>query len=203
MPQPTTPPETSKREAIIEAALELFSEHTFEGARVPLIAERAGVGAGTIYRYFDSKEALVNAVYRHWKRELVTTLLAEVDDTTPPRALVTAFWRAMWRFATEHPRAFSFLETHHHASYLDDESRAVGASVGAAIGQHIVRAQRQGALRDIEPGMLMALVFGAFTGIVKASGDAGLPQDPALIDSTAAAAWAMVARPEHTHAEQI
>ncbi|MGN6106845.1 MAG: helix-turn-helix domain-containing protein, partial [Kofleriaceae bacterium] len=53
-----------KREAIIAAALELFVERGFFGTAVPEIAERAGVGAGTIYRYFESNEALVNAIYR-------------------------------------------------------------------------------------------------------------------------------------------
>src|SRR5690606_27876447 len=54
---------TDKREAILHAALELFVERGFWGTAVPEIAEKAGVGAGTIYRYFESKEALVNALY--------------------------------------------------------------------------------------------------------------------------------------------
>src|SRR5215510_1707077 len=58
-----------KREAIMNAALELFVERGFFGTIVPEIADRAGVGAGTIYRYFDSKEALVNAIYREPKLE--------------------------------------------------------------------------------------------------------------------------------------
>jgi len=43
-----------KRETILAAALELFVERGFYGTAVPEIAERAGVGAGTIYRYFES-----------------------------------------------------------------------------------------------------------------------------------------------------
>jgi AcrR family transcriptional regulator len=35
-----------------------------------MIAERAGVGAGTIYRYFPSKESFANAVYRDCKLSL-------------------------------------------------------------------------------------------------------------------------------------
>ena len=46
-----------KREAVLGAALELFVERGFHGTTVPEIAERAGVGAGTIYRHFASKEA--------------------------------------------------------------------------------------------------------------------------------------------------
>lgn len=51
-------PAADKREAILAAALDLFAERTFEGTPVPLIAERAGVATGTIYRYFESKETL-------------------------------------------------------------------------------------------------------------------------------------------------
>ena len=72
---PTRPSQTlavkkhggDKREAITAAALELFVERGFYGTAVPEIADLAGVGAGTIYRYFESKEALVNAIYREQK----------------------------------------------------------------------------------------------------------------------------------------
>ena len=41
---------SEKRAAIIQATLELVSEHGFHGCPVALVAERAGVAAGTIYR---------------------------------------------------------------------------------------------------------------------------------------------------------
>jgi len=59
---------TDKREAIMGAALDLFVERGFHGTAVPEIAQAAGVGAGTIYRYFEHKEALVNALYRPEKQ---------------------------------------------------------------------------------------------------------------------------------------
>lgn len=186
--------DSAKRDAILSAALDLFSRETFEGARVPAIADAAGVGAGTIYRYFDSKEALVNALYRHWKGALAAALLDAADESMPPRALVGAFWRRLWRFASDNPQAFAFLETHHHAPYLDAESRAAGERIGAGMRGYIIRAQATGELRDLDPEMLAALVFGAFTGIVKATAATGLPQDERLITATEAAAWALVAK---------
>ena len=59
-----------KREAILAAATELFVERGFHGTTVPEIAERAGVGAGTIYRHFASKEAVVNELFRLHKQAL-------------------------------------------------------------------------------------------------------------------------------------
>jgi AcrR family transcriptional regulator len=47
-----------RREAILAAALEEFSGHGFEAARLEDVAKRAGVAKGTIYLYFADKEAL-------------------------------------------------------------------------------------------------------------------------------------------------
>ena len=54
---------TDKREDILRAALELIAEHGFHGAPMAMIAERAGVGAGTIYRYFENKDVLIAELY--------------------------------------------------------------------------------------------------------------------------------------------
>jgi AcrR family transcriptional regulator len=47
-----------KRLAILEQAIRIFAELGFRGSDVQVIADRAGVGKGTIYRYFGSKEDL-------------------------------------------------------------------------------------------------------------------------------------------------
>ena len=49
------------REAVIKAAEEVFAEQGIE-AGIPEIAERAGVGKGTVYRNFETKDDLVSAV---------------------------------------------------------------------------------------------------------------------------------------------
>jgi AcrR family transcriptional regulator len=49
---------------IVDAALALFAEKGFAAARLDEVAARAGIAKGTIYLYFDSKEALFEAVVR-------------------------------------------------------------------------------------------------------------------------------------------
>jgi AcrR family transcriptional regulator len=183
---------SSKREAILDAALALFCELTFDGTPVPLVAERANVGAGTIYRYFDSKEALVNAVYQRWKTEMKRALIDEAPRGTSAREEFRHYWRGLWRFATEHRLAFAFLEMHHHAPYLDAESHAVGAELAAGTLAFVERAQAAGAIRRMQPHVLIALVFGAFTGLVKASAAAGTPIDEPTIVATEDAVWEMI-----------
>src|SRR5688572_15130325 len=106
-----------KREDILDAALGLFAERGFHGTAMPDIA------AGTFYRHFVSKEALVNELYQRSKQALLAALL----DNVPADSLRAQFHHLWWSlvgFAREQPRAFAFLELHHHGSYLDAESRA-------------------------------------------------------------------------------
>ncbi len=55
---------SERLQAILAAALEEFFEQGFAAARLDFIAERAGVGKGTVYLYFDSKEALFEEAAR-------------------------------------------------------------------------------------------------------------------------------------------
>jgi len=54
----------AKRQAILDAALDEFSARGFAAARMDDVAERAGVGKGTIYLYFQDKEALFQELVR-------------------------------------------------------------------------------------------------------------------------------------------
>src|SRR5215470_12938535 len=87
-----------KREAILSAALELFVARGFYGVAVPEIAERAGVGAGTIYRYFESKEALVNAIYREQKQAFGAVTISDFPASAPTREQFHTLWNRMASF---------------------------------------------------------------------------------------------------------
>src|SRR5262245_43353 len=116
---------SDKREAILDAALELFADRGFHGTAVPLVAERANVGAGTIYRYFESKEALVNTLFQREKSRLGAAIINNFPWKEPPRAQFEHFWTRMVAYANDHRVAMRFLELHHHGPYLDERSRQV------------------------------------------------------------------------------
>ena len=81
------------REAILTAATDMFSAH---GANAPLedVARQAGVGIGTLYRHFPTREDLVFAVYKREVDRLcaaVPELLAEYDAATATREWMLRF----------------------------------------------------------------------------------------------------------------
>jgi TetR/AcrR family transcriptional regulator, repressor of fatR-cypB operon len=186
---PAVPVETGKRQAILDAALDLFAERGFHGTAVPLVAERAGVGAGTVYRYFDSKEALVNELFQFWKHELGRALLYEFPVGAPMQEQFHEVWTRLHRFAAVHPKAVAFLELHHHRDYLDARSRAVEDAVLLPLYQFVGSAQERGDIKPVPAEVLMAMVYGTFTALLRASSEKRLTLTPALLDAAETALW--------------
>jgi AcrR family transcriptional regulator len=158
---------SDKREAIMQAALELFVERGFFGTAVPEIADRAGVGAGTIYRYFESKEALVNAIYREEKVRFAHLVVDDFPAAAATREQFRTLWTRMARYAVTHPQSLMFLELHHHARYLDDQSRAVEQRMLDLFIAVVSNAQRRGELKAGSPRLVIGLVMGAFVGVIR------------------------------------
>jgi AcrR family transcriptional regulator len=173
-----------KGEAILGAALDLFVERGFHGTSVPSVAERAGVAAGTIYHYFDSKEALVNAVFKRWKADISARVLADFPFDRPPREQFRTVWERMADFAIAHPKELAFLELHHHASYLDQESRDIEHQIVDFGIEMVKRAQAAEALKPLAAPLLMEFANGAFLGVFRAALEGRLPLDkPMLMDA--------------------
>jgi TetR/AcrR family transcriptional regulator, repressor of fatR-cypB operon len=170
---------TDKRDAIMTAALELFVERGFFGTAVPEIADKAGVGAGTIYRYFESKEALVNALYRQEKQKFAERVINEFPTAKTARELFRTMWMRMAKFAVETPKPFIFMELHHHASYLDAESRALEARMLDLFTNVVTAAQARGELKAGPPRLLMAMVMGAFVGVIRSCVEVDQPLEDA------------------------
>lgn len=185
-----------KRRIILDAALVAFAERGYHGTAVPEVAEVAGVGTGTLYRYFSSKEALVNEVYRDAKQRLRSALLDGAPELELRRADTAQTWFAeLWRrlgtFAKAQPEAFRFLEMQDHVAYLDHASREVELSVLAPLwmaGKKL-RARADGATVDV----LIALLWGAFVGLFKAQRLGYLRLDDKQLEQAGAACWRMIA----------
>jgi TetR/AcrR family transcriptional regulator, repressor of fatR-cypB operon len=182
-----------KRTRLLEAALDLFESRGFDGVAVPEIAARAGVATGTVYRYFPSKEALVNALYRHWKETYNRFVLAPLPPGLPPRDQFSAYWQRMMLFARSHPQAARFMDLHHHGAYLDDESKTVGRAYLEVAQAFFAQARAQGAIREIDPVLVVAMMWGAATGLVKFAGQGALAFDDAAAAQMQKALWRAIA----------
>jgi len=161
------PGDEDARERIVQAALAAFAERGFHGTSIPEIAVAARVGVASIYRRFEGKEHLVNAVFRETKGRLRDALLLGLDLGAAPRALFLDVWARLIRFQRAEPLAFQFLEMQDHVPYLDGESRAVERSLLEPLLASARAASSEGS-SALSPSVVMAMIWGAFVGLTKA-----------------------------------
>lgn len=187
------PDRPDRRESILEAALQCFVERGFHGTAIPQIAEKANIAAGTIYHYFDSKEALVNALYRTWKAAIAQRVFTAFPQAAPVRTQFQVMWNEMVAFAVTSSTAFAFIELHNHASYLDAESLAIDRNVKEFARTMIQRAQTEGLVKPLDAYVLMELVFGAFVGMMRAHWEGRIELSDEVIAAAEQACWDAVA----------
>jgi AcrR family transcriptional regulator len=78
----------ARREAILEAALDEFSARGFAAARLEDVARRAGVAKGTIYLYFDDKEALFQELVRFQIGPVMSAFETVLASPLPLKSLI-------------------------------------------------------------------------------------------------------------------
>jgi TetR/AcrR family transcriptional regulator, repressor of fatR-cypB operon len=187
-----------KRRRILDAALAVFASRGYHGTAVPEVADAAKVGTGTLYRYFATKEALVNEVYRDAKARLRAALLGGPTFAGPPgEAWFMTAWARLIAFARTEPAAFQFLEMQDHAPYLDRKSREVELSVLAPLwlaGKQL-RSKAAKAKDGLPVDVLIALVWGAFVGLVKADRLGYLRLDDKTLMRAGAVCWRVISEP--------
>ena len=177
----------------MDAALHCFVERGFHGTAIPQIAEKANIAAGTIYHYFDSKEALVNALYRTWKAAIAKRVFTAFPQGAPVRTQFAVMWNEMFAFARSASTAFAFIELHNHASYLDAESLAIDRNVKDFSLMMIKRAQSEGLVKPLDAYVLMELVFGAFVGMMRAHWEGRIELSDEVIRGAEQACWDAIA----------
>jgi AcrR family transcriptional regulator len=149
------------RQLLLEAAKAGFSD---VGLDVSLeeIARRAGVGIGTLYRHFPSREAVVEAVYRREVEQLVEAVPHLLETAPAGEALhqwmhLFVNYIATKRMIAPSLGAKAASASTAHASPLELITRAISTLVKAAVRSGDVR-------KDIEPTDLLRALVGVSYG---------------------------------------
>jgi len=108
---------SDKREAIAKAALELIAEHGFHGAPMTMIADKAGVGAGTIYRYFESKDVLITELYRELEEKFLLVLKKNYSTTKPIRERYLHTLATLLKYFIANPLYFRYMEQYMYSPF--------------------------------------------------------------------------------------
>jgi AcrR family transcriptional regulator len=186
----------STRKKLLRAALELFTGEGFLASTTPIIAERAGVAEGTIYRHFPSKEHLLNEVFRgtqRWAVGVVKELDADRSLKAPDRLQRIA--RRFVETADRDPAAARMLLRQRDARFLDPQSRDAAREFREALQQVVAAGKADGMVRagPAELWTSVWLVVLAFI-IERVSAREWTAEQP-QVGQAIEAAWSAIAAP--------
>lgn len=155
-------------ECLLTAAAAAFTEHG-PNASLDDIARRAGVGIGTLYRHFPTRQALVEAVYRSNIDALSAEAEGQLGARDPDDAL--AAWLRSVLVHNLKQRCLKEALMNDYASEVHASCKPRMLAAGAAL---LARAQRAGAVRpDLAISELLRLVYGIALATEKAPDSAG------------------------------
>jgi AcrR family transcriptional regulator len=145
------------RERVLEAAKTVFSQGG-PAASLEAVAKTAGVGIGTLYRHFPTREALFEAVYRREVEQLVA-LAEDLHGDAPPVEALRRWLHANVEFiATKKGMSAALAIAIHGGSEL---TRYSLDRLGQALGALLQRAVASGEIRgDISPEDLLRTIVG-------------------------------------------
>lgn len=146
------------RERILEVAKKAFTRYGAE-ASLDEIASQAGVGAGTLYRHFPTRDVLIEAVYRD-EVEKLAAAERTFSETMPPIEALRA-WMLLFvdHVAAKHIIAPALNSVAGGASKLYEGSRDL---IQSAFGALVKRAVKSGDIRrDVEPWDLLRALIGS------------------------------------------
>ena len=145
------------RERILEVAKSAFTRHG-AGASLDEIAKQAGVGAGTLYRHFPTRDALIEAVYRSEVEKLAAAAHGFAVAMSPVEALRAWLLLFVDYIAAKHIIAPALNSVAGGPSRLYEGSRSM---VQGAIDELVKRAKKSGDVRrDVDASDLLRAVIG-------------------------------------------
>ena len=178
-----------KRQAIMEAALDLFVELGFHGAPTSLIAKRAGVGVGTIYRYFQSKEELIHRIYDDLHGRFSQRFTAEFDSTAPLQERFVYLIGRILTFFIESPRGFIFLEKYHFSPFAVAEQQEIPEEEHNLVRRLVWEGRDAGVFKDTDVPVLLCIAIGPVISLAKEHIAGRLNIDDSTILITTQACW--------------
>jgi TetR/AcrR family transcriptional regulator, fatty acid metabolism regulator protein len=159
--------QADRRRQILEAAVKVFAQKGFHASRVGDIAEEAGIAYGLVYHYFESKEDLLETIFRTTWTEMLARV-HEVEEAKIPAAeavrQVTALILRTWRRDPDLVRVLVREVTRNQ--HVQREVEEITSAMEAL--ERIVRnGQESGEFRtDLDPRLAAAIFYGALEEVL-------------------------------------
>lgn len=157
-----------KKGRIVEAAMDIFAERPYDQVKVEDIAERAGVGKGTIYEYFVSKEELFAAILEAGFQQYFVTLVAAAALPMSANAKLEAVFRQHLAFISQHAAAARIIIGERPATRPELREAMVDRymRLGSFLEELLQEGIAAGVFRPVDTAVVAQAIIGMFSTLL-------------------------------------
>jgi len=156
----------TKREIILNAALELLVKKGVHNTPMSEIAKAAGTGMGTIYNYFPTKEILINEIYIDIK-QLEETLFMKVNTDQPIITVFENYMTSIIEFFIHNQSYFNFLLQLEASPIITKKNKEEGSKSVEMMAQVLKDGQHNKIVKNIDIDEILVFIGGAITSYLK------------------------------------
>ncbi|WP_282038506.1 TetR/AcrR family transcriptional regulator [Saccharicrinis aurantiacus] len=149
----------SKKELIVDAAIELITQNGIHNTPMSAIAKKAGTGIGTIYNYFRNKDILINYIYVSIKKE-EEYIYNAFDPNMAIKTQFETYFIATIDFFKSEPNYFKFMEQLQASPLITPDSKAEGEKAIKYVGELLNKGKSDRIIKNISNAELLMFIGG-------------------------------------------
>ncbi|WP_210590572.1 TetR/AcrR family transcriptional regulator [Streptomyces sp. GESEQ-35] len=158
--RPAKDTDPAPAEEVLQAALQAFATHGFNGVSLRTLTSELGVSHNLLHQRFGSKQALWQAAADWGFGLLVSELLSADDESAPPKARLRTFVRAFVRFSAHHPELLRLMNIEgaqpgERLDYITDTYTAPVVARFLAVRDDLVL---RGEIRPVPPEVIFYMI---------------------------------------------
>lgn len=181
---------SEKKKAIFESTLELIQEHGFHGAPMSQVAKNAGVAAGTIYHYFESKDELIRELYVYNKSRVVDIVAQAIEGNATYKEKFYKIWQNLYEFYIQNPNVLIFFEQFVNSPF---NTNKCPNHFQGELFEFFKNGQLQKEIKNIRPEILMILTLGSISSTAKIHKFGNIPVKKAELTQITEILWEGIA----------
>lgn len=148
-----------KRENFLNAALKLFVENGVQNTTTAAIAQEAGAGAGTLFLYFPTKQALINELVLDIGRRHHSHMLSLLIPTRSVRDTFATIWEGSIKYFLDNITAYRYLQQVRNSGWIDEATVNESAQFYAYYYDAIQKGNAEGSIKPYPLEMIGEFLY--------------------------------------------
>lgn len=157
----------SRKDLIIAAARRVIVAQGLYDASIGKIAKAADIPVGSVYTYFDSKETLINHIYREDKLAMGACIFQPVPENLDVETELNIYWSRAVDFGLENPEKFAFTEQCANSPFVQTADILQVEQEFQRLFILFENGIQSGVLKNLDRFLLHAIVYNAVLGAIK------------------------------------